>query len=304
MALGSDTNSEYLTVSVIIPVYNDNDRLRLCLDALAKQSYPDNLIKVIVVDNGSDITPNFVTDICGFATLLVQPEGGSYNARNAGINNSKGEVLAFTDSDCIPGTDWVKNGVSAIQKSCDGIIGGPVDFFYKNLDKFTVCELWEKVFGFKQDVNIRRSHFSVTANMFCYKYLFNKIGMFDGELKSGGDSEWGRRAYSTGYQAEYFDNVIINHPARGEMKDLLAKRKRVIYGICDLAKSDMKYRRRMIFSFVKILPSFRHRFYPVFKFSDIGIIDKIRLSMLIVIMHYYDYMNRVYKINCLWQSAG
>ena len=47
-------NGSYLYVSVVIPVFNDLERLRICLDALERQTYPRKSYEVIVVDNGSD----------------------------------------------------------------------------------------------------------------------------------------------------------------------------------------------------------------------------------------------------------
>ena len=101
-------------VSVIIPVYNDAERLKLCLDALARQTYPGDRYEVIVVDNGSQQDPELVTSRYEQVTLAHEACRGSYAARNTGLALARGDVLAFTNSDCIPAADWIEHGVARL----------------------------------------------------------------------------------------------------------------------------------------------------------------------------------------------
>ena len=87
-------------VTVIIPFYNDLDRLRECLICVFLQTYPHDCYEVIVVDNGSDEDFSPLQNKFHDLELLYEYRPGSYAARNTGIRYSKGEVLAFTDSDC------------------------------------------------------------------------------------------------------------------------------------------------------------------------------------------------------------
>ena len=57
------TDSNFPFVSVIIPVYNDFLRLRICLKALENQSYPKDLFEIIAVDNGSDEDVGSISNI-------------------------------------------------------------------------------------------------------------------------------------------------------------------------------------------------------------------------------------------------
>ncbi|NJR32909.1 MAG: glycosyltransferase, partial [Chamaesiphon sp. CSU_1_12] len=67
-------------VSVIIPVFNDAERLRLCLEALQNQTYPQNLYEVIVVDNGSNPDEDVKSVVAEFGQAIAafEPTPGSY----------------------------------------------------------------------------------------------------------------------------------------------------------------------------------------------------------------------------------
>ena len=99
--------SEGIAVSVIIPVLNDAPRLRTCLDALESQTF-DLPFEVLVVNNGSSDDPASVLRAFPAARLLHEQQRSSYAARNTGVRQARGEVLAFTDSDCIPAEDWLE----------------------------------------------------------------------------------------------------------------------------------------------------------------------------------------------------
>ena len=116
-----------LSVSVIIPVYNDGERLRSCLQALAQQTYPTDCYEVIVVDNGSDARANIQGIVQQFEGTISEFEStpGSYAARNKGISIAKGEIIAFTDADCIPTSNWIEKGVAHLQETVNcGLVGG------------------------------------------------------------------------------------------------------------------------------------------------------------------------------------
>lgn len=84
-------------VSVIIPHYNDQERLSLCLDALEQQSYPLKEFEIIVIDNGSSSELCFIRNLFPQVIFDKEEKPGSYAARNKGINLSKGNILAFLE---------------------------------------------------------------------------------------------------------------------------------------------------------------------------------------------------------------
>src|SRR4051812_118153 len=110
-------------VSVIIPLYRDWPRLALCIKALYEQDY--KRFEVIIINNceedsipeGFYIPENF--------RIITEFKPGSYAARNAGIKKASGNLIAFTDSDCIPYPSWISNAVKTFEKdpTCSRIAG-------------------------------------------------------------------------------------------------------------------------------------------------------------------------------------
>jgi len=97
-------------LSVIIPHYNDLERLRHCLALLTDQESGSTRYEVIVSDNNSSCGLAAVTAVCNGAALVVPaPIQGAGPARNAGVEFSSGKYLAFLDSDCLPAKNWDAN---------------------------------------------------------------------------------------------------------------------------------------------------------------------------------------------------
>ncbi|WP_017297399.1 glycosyltransferase [Nodosilinea nodulosa] len=221
----------HLFVSVIIPVYNDGDRLRTCLGLLENQTYPKSAYEVVVVDNNSTEDLKGIVASFAQARYAFEASPGSYNARNTGIALAKGDILAFTDSDCSPAPDWIEKGVDQMlrHKGC-GLVAGRINFSFKDPQSPTPAELYDSLHFLQQEKYIKSFHFGVTANLFTTPEIFEAVGLFNPALKSGGDREWGQRVYAAGYEQVYAEDVEICHPARSELKELSQKLRRVYEG--------------------------------------------------------------------------
>lgn len=226
-----------LFVSIIIPVFNDGERLRLCLQALEQQTYNGDYYEVVVVDNDSDPTANIKDVVQQFPFAIAQYEAtpGSYAARNRGIKIAKGAIIAFTDADCIPASDWIERGVSYLQETANcGLVGGNIEIFWRDPHQPTTVELYESMLAFRQQDCIEKNHYSVTANLFTWKKVIEEVGEFNSQLKSNGDLEWGNRVYNQGYQQVYAEDVRVAHPAVSSFKQLRKKVVRYAGGAYDL----------------------------------------------------------------------
>lgn len=224
-------------VSVIIPVLNDAKRLRLCLQALAQQTYPSSCYEVIVVDNGSDVAENIAGVVAQFAGAIVAEESypSSFAARNKGITLARGEVIAFTDADCLPAADWLEQGVNKLLAvpNC-GMVGGRVDIFCRDPDQATPVELYESITAFPQQNLVERQHYAATANVLTFKRVIQQVGGFEAHLKSSGDIEWGQRIAAAGYPLAYADEARVAHPARYSWGQLFKRTVRLAGGLYDL----------------------------------------------------------------------
>lgn len=226
-------------VSVLIPVFNDEQRLAKCLEALERQAYPKHGYEVVVVDNASTVDIKGVVARFGQARYCYEGTPGSYAARNRGLTVVRGEVIAFTDSDCIPADDWIERGVSTLQANTEcGLVGGAITLFYKDPDHPTAVELYESLRAFPQQQYIEMANFGATANVFTYREVIDTVGNFDSELKSGGDAEWGKRVASAGYRLHYAADVKVAHPARSTYGEYYRKTVRVMSGLPAFRKAD------------------------------------------------------------------
>lgn len=242
------------TVSVIIPVYNNSKVLEKCLNALQSQTYPQENFEVVVVDNASSEDISKVTQKFSQVILTHESKRGSYAARNRGITVAKGEIIAFTDSDCIPEADWLEQGVRKLMESQNyGLVAGKVELFFRNPDRPNAAEFYDAITFLDQRKNVEQHHFGATANVFTLAKNFQQIGMFNDDLKSSGDKEWGQRLASEGFQVVYVSDAVVKHPARFSIGQLYNKSVRLIGGIyqfqgnqASIGKSEFNFNRELI----------------------------------------------------------
>lgn len=213
-------------VSVIIPVHNDRASLQKCLSALYFQTYPYSRYEVLVVDNNS--TEDLYSLCQQFPNVRYCQEStpGSYAARNKGVSVAKGEAIAFTDADCIPDTNWLSEGVTALLQHPEaGIVGGAVQFCFQG-SKPNPVEYFDSIFYLQQQAYIERDHYAVGANLFTRRLVLEKVGGFESRLLNLGDKEWGQRVFAAGWEVVYCPSAMIQHPARSTLEALLAKGRR------------------------------------------------------------------------------
>jgi glycosyltransferase involved in cell wall biosynthesis len=222
-------------ISVIVPVYNDVDRLRLCLAALAAQQYPRDKFEVVVVDNNStdDLRPALPND--DRFRLVAEQRRGSYAARNTGVAIAAGTVLAFTDADCRPRPDWLSNAVARLEAADrPDAVGGAIQLVFRHgSDATTGPELYEVMHDFQQARYVAELSFAATANLVVRAATFHRVGDFDANLKSGGDLDWGNRLVASGGHLVYGDRAVVDHPSRPGWRDLEQKSLRVATGLAD-----------------------------------------------------------------------
>lgn len=270
-------------VSVIIPTLNDSARLRQCLSMLENQTYPKHLYEVIVVDNNSKEDIKGLVDSFNQARITHENRKGSYAARNKGISIAKGTILGFTDSDCLPAADWVEKGVEKLSETYNcGLVAGNVQIFFKDPKNPTVVEIYDSMNFLRQKHYVENFKFGATANVFTYKKVFETVGLFNSELKSGGDSEWGKRVFLAGFVQAYADDVLVMHPARYQWKDIQRKAVRVTEGLYrqgkerkSLADFTIEILRDLKSPFKELSRTFGNK-YPA------GLIQKMKLMILVV----------------------
>jgi len=213
-------------VSVIVPFFGtDTGLLDRCVSALLAQEYPRDRLELLIVDNNTrPALGNRYWSSMGFLSVIHEPQPGSYSARNSGISNARGEVFAFTDSDCVPARDWVRSGIMHLRSTPNcGFVAGRIVLTVRNADRPGLFELYDLCINFRQEEYVRQFHFGTTANLIVHSGVFEKVGRFDPTYLSGGDREWGQRVWKTGYQQVFAPDAVVYHPARSSLRAVCEK---------------------------------------------------------------------------------
>lgn len=219
--------------SIIIPVYRDEKRLRILLNQLNRQTFRKFEWEVLIINNDSESILDIKEEFGFPMEIILETIPGSYAARNAGIKHSRGDIIAFTDADCLPEPNWLQNAFEAFQKDKKrdiGILTGPVSLFFKDENNLSPAELYEKYTGGFTTEAYAKEGRAITANWFSYKSVIKEFGGFDAKLKSNGDSDLSGKI-SEKYKIQYNSDLMVHHPARFHTSELVNKYKRLLGGV-------------------------------------------------------------------------
>ncbi len=117
-----------LTLSIVIPVYNEHDHLKLCLESIANQSVmPD---EVIVVDNNSSDNSVKIAKKFPFVKVVYEKQQGVTYSRDTGFNTAQSSIIGRIDSDTRLEPDWVKIVLDIFAAELEtAAITGPVAYY-------------------------------------------------------------------------------------------------------------------------------------------------------------------------------
>lgn len=228
-------------VSVIVPVFRHWNDLEICLNCLECQDFPSERFEVIVINNDPNTPPPETLNPTWY-TLLDESNPGSYAARNTGLDVAKGAILAFTDADCQPESGWLTAIAQHFEDRPDSRrVGGAIRVL-DDPQAEPLAQLHDNHFALRQEGYVSHG-WAATANMAARKDVFDQIGDFDADQKSGGDSLWGRRAKAAGIPITYLGSAVVGHPPRRTVSDILSKHRRLAGG-----KLDKRKRKRSLFA--------------------------------------------------------
>lgn len=219
-------------ITVVICTYNRCQSLARALESVAAQVLPDSVRwEVLVIDNNStdstqDVVEEFSRSFPGRFRCVLEPQQGLSFARNAGVRESRGTVLAFTDDDVTVEPAWLQNLTAPMQNpECSGVGG-------RTLIAGAFCPpKWMKLdgeenlgaplaalFDYGPEPCILRWP-PYGANMAFRKEMFEKYGLFridlgvsPGNRIPNEDTEFGRRLMAAGQQLVYEPSAVVYHP--------------------------------------------------------------------------------------------
>src|SRR3989338_650896 len=223
-------------VSIIFPVRNDRRGLKSLLESLRCQTYPADSFEVIIVQNcTNDNYQKLISEYTNVCLLREDSRPNAYTARNAGValalsrGEGRGEILAFTDADCLPDPRWLEEGIKCLEWDKVDIVAGAIRF---NLpDKPTAAQQLDTVLFLQQERNVRQRQLASTANLFVKRAVFDRLGLFPDDCESGGDTLVSRRAVLAGFKLVYCPEAIVMHDQTRTTIPLLQKAFRIGRGI-------------------------------------------------------------------------
>jgi len=193
-------------VSVIIPTYNRANYLQEALESVFRQNYHN--FEIIVVDDGStDDTRKIIDKYQDKIKYFWQDNSGPSVARNLGIKNSQGELIAFLDSDDLMLPDRLSLQVSKFLKNPRlGLVGGSYLLIDSKSNPIGECKLsWIDRHRLKNGIHYR-NFFSTTVVMI-RKACVEKVGGFSSDFSFGEDWDLWLRIIQD-YQFEYIITPI------------------------------------------------------------------------------------------------
>lgn len=202
-------------VSVIVPAYNSENTIGRCLSAIEAQDYPKRLFEVIAVDDGSrDGTAEIIKQ--HGVKYFWQTNKGPATARNKGVEKATGEIILFTDADCVPEKNWIREMVRPFENKEVVAVKGAYRTGQKEIvARFCQIEFEERFEMLKKAASIDMID---TYSAGFRKEVFDKMGGFDTSfpVANNEDTELSYRMSAKGLKMVFNPNAIVshlNHPA-------------------------------------------------------------------------------------------
>lgn len=192
-------------LSLIIPVYNAASLLRSCLESVGRMDVPRDCLEVIVVDNGSTDASAQVASARG-ARVVFEPRRNPYTARNTGASHARGEVLGFTDADCILDPGWagaVREALETLDAVCGQSLGAPGG---------PVSRLVQARYAQNYSARVARGlGVFDTRNAAVKRSWFERVGGFDDRLDEYSDDLFGIALREAGARVGVWERMRVSH---------------------------------------------------------------------------------------------
>lgn len=218
-----------MKASVVICTYNRANLLADSIRAVQMQDFPEKDYEILVIDNNSrDNTKEIVASAAKCSKVRIRyifedRQGLSY-ARNTGIEQSSGEIVAFVDDDIDAADDWLKSIISAFESIDVVAAGGPIRPVWPFEKPAWLSEKWQGFFTIneypqaKEKGEFHPPHYPWGANMAFRRDAIIRAGMFSTDLGRVGTSLLSceekslfQKIYSTGGKVAFAPAAVIHH---------------------------------------------------------------------------------------------
>lgn len=193
-----------MTVTCIVPVFNGERFLAEALRSVLEQEGP-GVEELVVVDDGStDGTLDVLADFGDAVRVVSTPHAGVAAARNRGLAEARGDLIAFQDADDV----WMPGKLAAQRAAFDA--DPALDLCLGHVENF-----WMPEVGAEEDA-YRGSRFAGTVPGFLLQAMlarrtaFDRVGLFDPALRVASDNDWFLRARDGGMAVRVLDQVVVH----------------------------------------------------------------------------------------------
>ncbi len=190
-----------IKISAVVCTYNRENYILQALSSLINQTLPSSEYEIVIVNNNStDSTEKICLEFTethkekNIKYVIERSQGLSF-ARNKGIKESTGELIAFIDDDAIADEDYLKNAVNFFEqnKTIDAIGGKVTPVYNKSEPEWLSKYLWGLVSKVDYGEQIRqfpKNKYPAGCNMIFRKQLLMEVGMFNTDLKIRSDDKY------------------------------------------------------------------------------------------------------------------
>jgi GT2 family glycosyltransferase len=196
-------------ISVVVPAWNAAAVLPTLLGALAEQTAEH---EVVLVDTGSrDETARLAED--AGARVVSAPRRNRSLARNIGVTAARGELIAFTDADCVPVRGWAQALATCLESS--PLSAGPVTI--RTRPEPNAAERFERLWRYPQE-RYAAAGVAASANLGIRRAAFEAIGGYDARFHHGEDTDLCLRAADAGFALGWCPAAEVAHPAATRLR--------------------------------------------------------------------------------------
>ena len=195
--------------SIIVPVYNGAATIGACVASFLAMHVERSRFEIIVVDNGStDATRDVLQKFGDEVRVLFEPTRGASAARNRGIREALGSVVAFTDADCTVDEDWLATLLESFGDPAIGVVGGMV-LSHKPCNRMEL--FGEMIHDQRAAIEGNELPYVVTGNWASPHAVLLEVGLFDESLRRGQDVDLSWRIHRAGYRLVYQSRARVFH---------------------------------------------------------------------------------------------